>query len=195
MRRRFRPHATYANIASTVALFIALGGGAYAAVGNPFVGQRGLIHGCVAKTGGVLRVVKVGKKCPKRTVSIAFSQKGQPGANGLPGGRGPAGNGGPTGATGVTGPAGISNYQIVLGVPASSSGGGENLDTAFAACPSGTTVLGGGFTSSGSNAQIYVQNQVPYAGGMPNTWTVQTTSASVSAYSIVAYAICATVTT
>lgn len=197
MGGRFRAHATYANVASTVALFVALGGGAYAAVGNPFVGQRGTIHACVSKTGGVLRVVKAGKDCPRRTVSLAFNQTGQPGANGAPGGPGPVGGTGPSGVAGpmgATGVSGISNYQIVFGTPTSSSGSGENLDSAFAYCPVATKVLGGGFTSSGSNAAIYVQTELPYAGGVPSSWLVQTTSASAGAYSITAYAICATVT-
>lgn len=110
MRRRLRLHATYANVASTLALFIALGGGAYAAVGNPFVGHGGVIHGCIPVNGGVLTVIRRGDACPKGTRSLRFNRTGKrgktgkPGAAGAPGSQGTRGNDGPQGVTGPTGP-------------------------------------------------------------------------------------------
>jgi hypothetical protein len=43
---RFRSHLTFSNVVATVALFVALGGGAYAAVGSTFVSNSGTIQGC-----------------------------------------------------------------------------------------------------------------------------------------------------
>jgi hypothetical protein len=97
--RSFRRHMSYSNVAASLALFVALGGGAYAATGGSFVaGNNGAIKGCVQK-GGVLRVVKVGKRCPKGTAALTFSAKGRPGTIG------------PQGIQGQTGPAG-SNATI-----------------------------------------------------------------------------------
>ena len=74
--RLIRPRLSYANVVSTLCLFIVLGGGAYAA--TKFVGGDGRIHGCIGKK-GVLKVVKPSAKCPDGTTAIAWSQKGPPG--------------------------------------------------------------------------------------------------------------------
>jgi hypothetical protein len=90
---RARAHLSYANVMATIALFIALGGGAYAASGG-FTSSSGVIHGCVGRH-GALTVVKVHKRCPKGTKTLTFNQKGRAGANGAPGPAGPS-----TGAAG-----------------------------------------------------------------------------------------------
>jgi len=66
---------TYSNVIATAALFIALGGSAYA-LGPSFVGAGGAIQGCVAKSGGVLKIVRSGKRCPKRARSLIFNAHG-----------------------------------------------------------------------------------------------------------------------
>lgn len=77
--RRFRPRLTYANVMATIAVFIALGGGALAA--TSFVGSDGQIHGCVSKK-GQLKVLKPGKQCKKHTTAISWNQRGPVGATG-----------------------------------------------------------------------------------------------------------------
>lgn len=75
-----------ANAVAFLALAIALSSGvAYATSGNPFVNSHGVIRGCVAKKGGALQVVKPGRKCPRRTVGLAFNQRGPRGRRGAPG--------------------------------------------------------------------------------------------------------------
>jgi hypothetical protein len=101
-----RKHLTYANLMATVAVFVALGGGAYAATSGLLVGRGGVITGCVARNGGPLRVVKAGRKCPRGTVRLSFNQQGQPGKNGK---NGANGKNGKDGAVGKTGPAGLPN--------------------------------------------------------------------------------------
>jgi hypothetical protein len=86
----------YANVASSLALFIALGGGAYAATGG-FVGPGGSVRACVGKHGAVT-IVKPGGRCPHHTTTLLLDQTGRPGSNGLNGAQGPAGP--------ATGPAG-----------------------------------------------------------------------------------------
>jgi hypothetical protein len=91
---RLRPRLTYANVISTLCLFIVLGGGAVAAV-TSFVQKDGTIRGCVSKK-GQLTVLRNGKsKCKKGQTKVAWSQVGR---------QGPIGNTGPPGP--ATGPAG-----------------------------------------------------------------------------------------
>ncbi len=104
MRAGLRGHLSYANVMASIAVFVALGGGAYAATSS-FVAGNGTIRGCVSKHGGTLQVVKAGKKCPKRTVALSFNQTGPKGTQGA---AGAAGSQGPAGPAGSQGPAGIS---------------------------------------------------------------------------------------
>jgi hypothetical protein len=145
MRRRFGPHATYANLASSVALFIALGGAAYAEVGNPFVGRGGVIHGCVGTKRGVLTLLRSGKKCPRGTTSLRFNQTGRTGSVGLRGSQG---------LQGVVGQQGIQGRQGIQG-PIGPSGGYFNSSTsseAVVSVPPGDYMVYGltGFTAGGT---------------------------------------------
>ncbi len=89
MLSRLRPSLTYANVAATVALVLAMGGGAYAAA-NAIPGPGGVIHGCYQQQGGNLRLVRAGKKCSGNENAIAFNQQGRPGRQGVPGPIGPS---------------------------------------------------------------------------------------------------------
>jgi hypothetical protein len=97
MLKALSSRLSYANVMATAAMFVALGGGAYAVSGIP--DQSKVFHDCVGKSTGVLRVVKSANSCQKaRTIrrdahrvrlsgefAIAWNQKGQPGANGKDG--------------------------------------------------------------------------------------------------------------
>lgn len=76
MRRRL----TFSNVVAVIALAVALGGGAYAAVGGGYVSSTGTIQGCVKR--GALQVVAAGKRCPHGTVSLPFNQRGPAGTPG-----------------------------------------------------------------------------------------------------------------
>jgi hypothetical protein len=93
------PHLTYANVVSSLALFAALGGGAYAASGG-FVSSGGQVRFCVSKSGSV-SAVKSGKKCKRHTTTLVLNQQGVPGKSGANGAAGAQGPPGPS-----TGPAG-----------------------------------------------------------------------------------------
>jgi hypothetical protein len=122
MLNAVRSRLTYANTMATVAVFLALGGGAYALSGIPDGG--GVYHGCVASS-GALRVVSKASSCLKaRTVTrgsrrvripaesaITWNQQGRPGANGVNGDPGPQGLQGPGG----TGPAGSPAASMLTG--------------------------------------------------------------------------------
>ena len=92
-----RTRVTYANVMATGAMFVALGGGAYALSGVP--DASGTFHGCVDRKTRVLRVVTSASSCRKaKTVkrgrrrvripgesAIAWNQQGRAGANGTNG--------------------------------------------------------------------------------------------------------------
>src|SRR5205814_8991955 len=87
---------TYANVMATVAVFLALGGGAYALTGIPDRG--GVYHGCASNANGVWRVGKSATSCHKAKgrgkrrnpgeVAGAWDQQGPRGIHGLQGIRG-----------------------------------------------------------------------------------------------------------
>jgi hypothetical protein len=114
MPEKISRHLSYANVMASVAVFIALGGGAYAASGS-FVSSTGTVKGCVPKKGGPLSVVKQNKKCPKRTTILPFNQAGIPGRSGATGATGGAGPAGPQGPPGVSGQTRWGNVLVPEG--------------------------------------------------------------------------------
>lgn len=181
--QRIRGKLTYPNLVSTLCLLLLLGGGtAYAAshLRKESVGSRQLKKGAVTPA-------KLSRKA-KATLTGPAGPAGPAGAQGPAGVRGEQGI---QGRQGIQGPPGISNYQVVSGTPVASSGGGINLDSAYAYCPPGTSALGGGFSSAGSDNTVYVRSDQPVDVD-PAAWFVQTTSATASTYTITPYVVCAT---
>ena len=103
MLSKLRPRTTYAYVIVAVALFAALGGGAYA---MNFIGADGTINGCVSKKNGALRVLKPGKKCSRKATALTWNERGPKGATGAQGS---------TGAQGTTGPKGDPGQQGIQG--------------------------------------------------------------------------------
>jgi hypothetical protein len=95
---------SYSNVVATLALFIALGGGAYAA--NSLVGSHGVIQGCAPERGGTLTIVPPHHRCKRGQTSLTLSAVGKNGAQGNIGPQGPKGPTGPQGPQGATGPQG-----------------------------------------------------------------------------------------
>jgi hypothetical protein len=93
------------NALALLALFVALGGTSYAAVGG-FVAKNGQLAGCVGAS-GALKVLKPGRRCPKGQTAVAWNVTGRAGGTGV------AGATGARGATGETGSAGPSGQSIV----------------------------------------------------------------------------------
>src|ERR1700760_562341 len=122
---------TYANVVSTVCLFVVLGGGAYAAARA----ATGVVHGCVASD-GTLHIIRAGHKCGSHQRSLTFNRTGPKGAAGVRGPAGPPGPGHafsattqlativPTGATvtTLTLPAGSYDVAAKLWVQATDTG-------------------------------------------------------------------------
>ena len=132
---------TYANVISTVCLFVVLGGGAYAA-GSSLVSAGGAVRGCVPKRGGTLDVVKAGKRCPKGKVTLALGARGPSGPKGARGEQGTSGLQGTPGATGPPGPSGptaiaqpaawvLHSSSVTNGVSADGTEDDQSADSQF----------------------------------------------------------------
>lgn len=90
MVERVRSGLSYANVMATVAVFLALGGGAYALSGVP--DRAGVFHGCASNRTGGLRLVKSTRSCHKAVrrgkhrdpgeFAVAWNQRGPQGAPG-----------------------------------------------------------------------------------------------------------------
>jgi hypothetical protein len=96
---------SYANVVSTLAVFLALGGGAWAA-GGGLVSSSGKVQACVPRGGGVLKVVRPNARCKSGDVAVALLQSSAPGPAGPRGLQGEPGMQGERGSTGPRGPAG-----------------------------------------------------------------------------------------
>lgn len=120
-----RKHLTYANVMATLAIFVVLGGGAYAATKTPnnSVGTKQIKKNAVTtvklKNGTV-----TGAKVKKGTLLATNFKSGQlpKGATGAKGANGATGPAGPKGTTGTTGSTGIL---------AANTGGGEDPRSLF----------------------------------------------------------------
>lgn len=152
---------------ASLALFVALGSGAYAAVS---------IDGHSIKNRSI-----PGNKLTKAAVA---SLRGQ---------RGPQGSAGPAGATGPAGGFDPSKVSYISSgdVAVAPNPGGTDIGTATAACPSGTKVVGGGFVIGQANdggAEVFGSG--PKSDGSGWSASIHNDSPTVTAH-IAAFADCA----
>lgn len=121
--------------------------------------------------------------------------RGRAGAQGLPGT--PGGPPGPAGAPGAPGPAGPPGPRGEPGVAGfrsvahSSSSNASSPKTARAFCPRGTTLTGGGYSTSVLSTELILRESTPRGNG----WSVNVAEAAGFqngiAWSVTAHAICA----
>lgn len=186
---------TYANVISTLALFLALGGGAAWGIGRSIPGPDGTIHACYAINGGTLRVIDSDASCKLLEKKLSWNQKGAKGDPGPKGDQGAKGDPGPPGS----GFGGLQVTSDLVEVPA----GSARWAKALAWCPEGKKVIGGGGTAT--------EASVGGLGGLPVYGVVVYSSKPIStlqqgwqghaqevfplkkAWVLVAYAVCASV--
>lgn len=143
-----RDRVTYANVMSTLAMFLALGlGGAYAmSLGKNDVKSKHIARGQVKKSDLARDAVHT-RKVRNGSLRMAdFAEgelpTGQPGAQGPEGDTGPAGpkgDAGPQGEAGPQGPPGLSGYERVEGETTTYSPGLNKI--ADVDCPGDKKVL------------------------------------------------------
>jgi hypothetical protein len=195
-----------AAVVSVAGLVAGLAGVAYAAVPD----ANGVIHGCVKKNSGALRVIDpaAGEACTSAENPLDFSQQGPAGTPGpagpagAAGAAGPAGPAGPAGADGAAGPAGapgVSGYQIVRAATAPSA---ANSQLGVATCPAGKKAVGGGALPvldtgiSGIVDLVAVHAEFPLTVTNTNdSWDVQaveTQPDNLTTWHLVVWAVCVT---
>jgi hypothetical protein len=172
-----RPRLTYANVAATTALFVALGGTSYAAVS---LGRNAVKAANIAPNAVNASKVKDGSLLAADFAPGALTAgvRGSTGANGETGATGPAGAQGllgPTGAGGTAGgqgPAGVSGLTYVYGTGTSVTAGATQLLVSY--CPTATYPVGGGVRNSDQSSEIVLNDSEPRSslGGVstPDSW-------------------------
>ena len=148
---KIRTHLSYANVVASLALFLAIGGGAaYAAthLAKSSVGpgqlKRNAVTSAKVRDGSLLSAdFKAGQ--------LSAGPKGEPGQPGQ------KGEPGPQGAPGISG---------YVQVDAFSALDSASPKSAVANCPPGTTVIGGGafINNGGSNEAVAVGETGPESG-------------------------------
>ena len=204
MMSRIRGRLSYANVCATLALFVALGGSAYASGNLPLpvgsVGTAQLQHGSVTSgkvKDGTLKAVDFASK------QLLVGPKGATGATG------PAGPTGPTGTVDTTqfytkalSDARYLRGALVTVVASAAPITQNNFGGATATCPTGYQVISGGgdpgnvltgfITCSepvveGSNIDSLTAGQH----GIPTAWRAFAVNTAVAAMSFNVVAICA----
>jgi hypothetical protein len=183
--KSFRIRPSYASVVATLALFVALGGGAWAA-STGLIGPSGVIHGCAPRHGGSLSVVKSGKRCGHGQVAINFNQKGPQGSRGAQGIQGPKGD------TGGQGAPGTSGYQMVT----SQVGPNTVQDkVGTATCPAGKIAISGGVDNDATGHAFVTFDRRTLAGpDTQGTWFAGTYDpVATDSWSLYVYAYCVNV--
>jgi hypothetical protein len=172
---KLRPKLTYANVVSTLCLFILLGGSSYAAIR---LGKNAVKGANIAKN------AVTSPKVRDRSLLAKDFKAGQ-----LP--RGPAGAKGDPGQTGTAGQSGATNVTVRSNTETGDTfadGTGANMHVD---CQPGERATGGGHEGSPG---LYVAYSKPFPQtGTPTGWRVRfwnDTGASVGPTDITVYAIC-----
>ena len=187
---QFRARLTYANVTASLALFLALGGGAYAATQLPknSVGTRQLKNGAVTKA-------KLAKGVSVQGAKGDTGPQGPAGAQGQPGAPGTNGTNGANGTNGTNGAPGLSGVEIVTGGATDTSGNTTAHDlTGSADCPSGKKVLGGGYGAINALLSFSTGPDVSVSkplSGSPEKWSVTVRAGSNDDWGFQVFAVCA----
>lgn len=145
---KLRNRLTYANLMATVAVFIALGGGAYAiSVGKNAIKSKHIKDGQVSSA-DVRDNDLIGTDIDEDTLQLRAGPagprgpKGDTGNPGVEGAAGPEGAQGPQGVQGAQGNPGLSNVEQVQAT--STVTGSQSPKSMTVNCPAGKVVVGSG---------------------------------------------------
>jgi len=153
-----RPSLSYANVMSTIAVFLALGGGAWAMSGPASASSSAApatIDACVKKSGpnkGQLRIVAASTTCKTSELKITWAAGGPPGQTGQTGAQGPQGiqgekgdkgDPGSKGDQGLPGTSGSADTPAqILAKLSTVDGSGSGLDASLLDGKDSTAFLG-----------------------------------------------------
>jgi hypothetical protein len=187
--RRLRAGLTYANVMSTIAVFMVLGGSAYAATAL----KRNSVGATQIRTGAVgSPEVKDGSLLSKDFKPGQLTP-GAIGATGATGEAGAKGDKGDQGLNGDTGTAGATNVVVRFGDTVTSNGqSGSHLTN----CNPGERATGGGAALAGGSAinLFYTEPGRPNpstVGAHPTGWAASWFNNSGSTDTIRVFAVCA----
>jgi len=178
VRKSLRGSLTYANALATAAIFVALGGGAYAVTASPSANT--VVFACAKKKAGALRTVSKAKRCKRGERKISWNVGGARGPGGSKGDPGAAGPAGPPGADGPGGAAGATGASAATPetLPLLSENWGGFGNPAWTNQPAALTELFG--TTVGrlkadltASAQVRLQTNVATAGATAAALRVQ----------------------
>ena len=174
------------NLVAYVALLLALSGTSYAAVTKLLpansVGTRQVINGSLLK-----KDFKSGQ--------LPRGARGPRGVTGAAGATGPAGANGPAGAQGPPGP-----VDLTYATSDQTTVAAGNQATAFAGCPSGTVVIGGGAVTDSTNVAVSINSSdwfsipPPAGSGLPVGWAASVNNGGATDVHFFVDAICTTPT-
>jgi hypothetical protein len=139
MLRTLRANLSYANVMSTIAVFVVLGGGAYAATKLPknSVGTKQIKNGAVTKAKLAKGVLTAG---PKGDPGV----KGDKGDQGLPGANGTNGKDGTNGTNGTNGQDGQDGQRGPSSLQTAGAGDVADLDNTTTGSTLGSFITAGG---------------------------------------------------
>jgi hypothetical protein len=212
MLRGIRSRLTYANVMATAAMFIALGGGAYALSGIP--DSSGVFHGCVSKKTGALRVVASATSCQRAArrhgrvldpgeFAVTWNQQGPPGQPGQTGRNGTNGLNGTNGVNGVNGVDGADGVNGATNLNIKTEVFDAGTAESTIPCNTGERAVSGGMsrTNGFASTEDAVTQSAPAVveggkahialpGESANAWAVGFNNTGVAA-SFTVYAVCA----
>jgi hypothetical protein len=185
---RIRAHVTYANVAATLALVLAMSGGAIAATGG--FASGGTLRACVNDEGR-LKLLEAGKRCGKGKKTVSWNQNGPAGSKGATGAPGTAG------ANGINGTNGVNANEKVVVRTTRTAIGANSFEGAGARCLPGERAISGGLSSA--LAQVDVEGSFPVVAGnkaaaegeTPTGWDIEVHNATASEDTVTTFVECA----
>ncbi len=192
MRGRFGSGLTYANVMSTVAVFVALGGTSYA-VATGSIDSREIKNNSVRSKD--VRNATLQAKDFAAGQLPSSGPAGPQGEQGPKGETGEQGDPGPQGLPGAAGADGVSGYEHVSTALTSTSLPPNAFTLRTVSCPAGKVAVGGGVSTIGTDATVarhFLIQLSARSSAEPGTWQIAVRNTGTATHTVqtVVSAIC-----